>query len=110
MIAPLRLYLFVGAFLAGGAGVWYVAHLRDTNALLTASVAALEDDLRVQADIAAQAAQARDVARAEAARQASKAAEYDAIREALLKGDENAPVPRWFRDFLDDLLRPGTAR
>lgn len=103
MIASLRLYLFVGAILAGGAGVWYVAHLRDVNATLTASVAALERDLRVQADIAAQAAQARDVARAAAERQAQKAAEYDAIREALLRGDDDAQLPDWFRAYLRSL-------
>ena len=106
----IRLYLSLALTVAALAGVGYVRHLIGQNALLTASVAALEDDLRVQADIAAQAAQARDVARAEAARQAKKAAEYDAIREALLRGDEDAPVPGWFRDFLDDLLRPGAPR
>ncbi|WP_347311347.1 hypothetical protein [Defluviimonas sp. SAOS-178_SWC] len=91
-----RLYAFVAAVLIGGAGVWYVAHLRDANAALAADVAALVREARVQADIAAQAALARDVARAEAARQADKAAEYDAIRNAIEKGENDAPVPDWF--------------
>lgn len=42
----IRLYLFVGAFLAGGAGVWYVAHLRGTNAALTAALDAETMKLR----------------------------------------------------------------
>ena len=104
MIASLRLYAVIAAFLAGGAGVWYVLHLRDANAALSASVAVLQADLAVERARAAQAALARDVARAEASRHAKAAAEYAAIREALLKGDDDAPIPEWFRAFLDGLL------
>ena len=46
---------------------------------------------------------ARDVAQAARQRVEDQAAEYDALREALLKGKDDAPIPDWFRDYLADL-------
>lgn len=73
------------------------AALQAENASLTRSVAALEQQ-------AAQSRLAADVARAAAQRERERAAEYDALREALIDGDEDADLPTWFRSYLDDLL------
>lgn len=104
MIAPLRLYLSLALTVAALAGIGYVRHVIGQNALLRAESAELHREVRIARETAEQAALARDVARAEAARHAQAAAEYDAIREALLKGDDDAPIPEWFRAFLDGLL------
>lgn len=40
MIAPLRLWLSLAMLSAILGGVWYVKHLRDTNATLTAAISA----------------------------------------------------------------------
>ena len=84
---------------SGGAWLLYRANgdLRVENASLARSVAALEDQ-RAQARLAA------DVARAAADRERARAAEYDALRETLLKGDDDAPLPDWFRAYLDRVL------
>lgn len=58
-------------------------------ASLARSVATLEN-AREQARLAA------TVARAEAERQAREAAKWNAIREALLEGNEDAPLPPEF--------------
>lgn len=93
--------LVLGAITSGS--LWFMGVLRDRealeaqNAALTRSMAALERQ-------AAQARLAADVARAEAERFAAKAQEYDALREALIKGEQDAPLPDWFRDYLDQLL------
>jgi cobalamin-dependent methionine synthase I len=50
-----------------------------------------------------QARLAEAVAEAAASRIQQKAEEYDALREALLSGDEDVPIPDWFRDWLVDL-------
>ena len=88
------LCLALGAF-------WWVhranGDLRVENASLARSVATLEDQ-RAQARLAA------DVARAAADRARARAAEYDALRETLLKGDDDAPLPDWFRAYLDRVL------
>ena len=104
MLASLRLYAALAALAAALAGVGYVRHVVGQNTLLRAQVADLRTEVRIAQETAAQAALARDVARAEASRHAKAAAEYAAIREALLKGDDDAPIPPWFRAFLDGLL------
>lgn len=50
-----------------------------------------------------QARLAREVAEAAMSRIQVKADEYDALREALLSGDQNADIPNWFSDWLFDL-------
>lgn len=105
MIASLRLYAALAALVAMFAGLGYVRHVIGQNALLRAEAAVLQREIRTARETAAQAAQARDVARAEASRHAKAAVEYAAIREALLKGDDDAPIPDWFRAFLDGLLQ-----
>ena len=74
--------------------------LRDDNAALTRSVAALTAERE-------QAALARDVARAEAKRQADRAAAANAAVEALLTGDfSDAPLDPRITDLLE-CLRSG---
>lgn len=104
MIASLRLYAALAALVVVFAGVGYARHVVGQNTLLRAQVADLRNEVRIAHETAAQAALARDVARAEASRHAKAVAEYAAIREALLKGDDDAPIPEWFRAFLDGLL------
>lgn len=89
------------AVLALGAALWFqttrVSSLEADNARLERSVAALE--MR-----ASQAREALEVARAAQKRQEERAAEYDAIREALLRGEfDDAPLPEWFVSVLRDL-------
>lgn len=73
------------------------ASLSAENASLTRSIATLEQS-RDQARLAA------DVARATAAREKSKADEYDALREALISGGEDQVLPEWFQDWLREIL------
>lgn len=75
-----------------------VDRLRDDNARLTRSVAALEQSR-------AQAREAAAVARAEAERQEARAKEYEQIKDAFREGNFNAPLPDDFRRLLDRLLR-----
>jgi len=74
------------------------------NAALIAENASLSRSIAVLEDSRAQARLAADVARAEAQRERKKAAEYDALRKALIDGDEDAELPPFFRDWLSDLL------
>lgn len=34
----------------------------------------------------------------------ARAAEYDNLRQALLEGGEDAPLPEWLGDYIDSLL------
>jgi len=52
----------------------------------------------------AQAQEARDVARAEAVRVSSKAAEFDDIREFILRGPNDEVLPDALRGILDRLF------
>lgn len=52
------------------------------------------------------AREAQAVATAYASREASRAAEYDNFRETLLRGNEDEPLPEWFRAYMRDLLNP----
>lgn len=94
----------LGALVAAGV---YVQSLRSQNDRLTASVASLQREAQVSAQIAKQKTEAAAVARADAERLAVKAAEYDAIREWILRNDDNAPIPPLLRDALDRLLHRG---
>lgn len=70
--------------------------LADTNLRLSvaqANVRALEEQ-------AAQARAAAEVAKAAAAREAQRAKEYDALREHLMKGSTDEPLPEWFLAYL----------
>lgn len=69
------------------------ADLEVRNASLQRSVAALAEQRE-------QAREAQAVARAETQRLEVKAKEYDAIREALLRGDADADLPDWFCEHL----------
>lgn len=100
----IRLYLAGAALLALiGTGV-YVQHLRSANAELREEVASARRELAVQASIAAQKTEAATVARAEAERLRIAATEYDAIREWILRGDDDAPIPDLLRRALDRIL------
>lgn len=88
------------ALLAGGWAYMERQGRRDAEqqaASLARSVAVLSD-ARDQARLAA------EVARAAADRERMRAAEYDALREALITGGDDAEVPDWFCDYLDGLL------
>ena len=103
----IRAYLAGGilaAFLALAGGLWWQSstsgNLRDDNARLTRSAAALED-ARAQARLAA------TVAQSEADRQRAKAAQYERVKDSFRKGNFYAPLPDDFRDLLGRILRPG---
>lgn len=107
MIASLRLYAALAALAAALAGVGYVRHVVGQNTLLTAQMADLRSEVRIAQETAAQAALARDVARAEAARQATKAREYDALRLWIEGQDDDAPTPPLLLAALDRLFARG---
>lgn len=104
LLTPFMPYI-IGALVMGALGlagyVWWlraeVDALASENASLTRSVVVLEGQIE-------QSKLAREVADAEAARVKARAAEYDALRETLMRGDDDAPLPEWFRDYLDRLL------
>ena len=107
MLASLRLYAALAALAAALAGVGYVRHVVGQNTLLRAEAAELRREAAVARDIAAQAAHARDMARAEAARQAVKAREYDALRLWIEGQDDDAPTPPLLLAALDRLFARG---
>jgi hypothetical protein len=72
-------------------------HFKEKSANLSQELAT--KDLAI-----AQAQEARDVARAEARRVSEKAAEFDNIREFILRGETNAPLPDALRGILDRLF------
>lgn len=105
MISWLRFLPYALSGLAVAA-VWALwadrASLKEDNARLAR-------ELSVQALVAEQAALARDVARAEVTRYQAKAAEYDQLREQLLRGEDDEDLPDWFGDYLVRLLGLDTA-
>jgi len=92
------------ALAAVGAAAWWLVGVLDDRAALQQENASLARSVAVLEREKENARLAEDVARAEAERQRKKATEYDALKEALLRGDEDAPLPQWFRDYFDDLL------
>jgi hypothetical protein len=94
------------AIIALGGALWWQA---GESAALEEENARLERSLLSYKAQAEQTREALAVARAAQKRAAARAAEYDAIREAVLRGDyEDVPLPDWFLDLLRDLgLRPG---
>lgn len=100
MILALRLLPF---FAVAGLTAVIVVGWQDRKAKI-AEISDLNRELAVQTRINEQTALARDVARAETDRLRRAAEEYDALREALLQGDENAPLPDWFRAYLGRLF------
>lgn len=107
MLASLRLYAALAAIAVALAGVGYVRHIVAQNTLLKAEAAELRREAAVARDIAAQAAHARDMAHAEAARQAVKAREYDALRLWIEGQDDDAPTPPLLLAALDRLFARG---
>lgn len=97
-------YLSIALLLALCAALVAVVLLQRSNASLTAQNASLTRSVAVLEDQAAQSRLAADVAQAAAQRERARAAEYDALREALIDGDDDAHLPPWFRSYLDDLL------
>lgn len=99
----MRLYILGGAcavFLTVCAALWTVKQQNDRLRVMVAAQARSISALEAQR---AQARLAADVATAVAKREAARAAEYDALREALLRGEEDAELPEWFRAYLRDL-------
>jgi len=82
-------------------GLLYHETKRSSDLALT--VGTLRGELTVAQAQMDQARLAAEVAQANADRTAERAAEYDALRETLLKGSNDAPLPGWFSDYLRDL-------
>ena len=106
----IRAYIAAALILGAGAGLWYVQHLRASNEALTAALAASEHELRVQAGVLEQAKVARAVAEAHAARLQASSERYDDLRETLLRGDDDAPIPDFLCVYLVRLLGEGSCR
>lgn len=92
----------------GALTVWGWKAERDALRAETASQRASIRALEMERD---NARLARAVAQAARERVESQAAEYDALREALLRGNDDAPIPDWFRTYLGRLgvLQPRDA-
>jgi len=104
MIRALPYALTLGV---GIAGAWFVLDLKASNAALSRDLMASKAELVQQVAIAEQAAIARDVARAEAERQRTKADEYEAVKAALRNGGFDAELPDDFRRLLAGILWTG---
>lgn len=100
MILALRLlpYAVSGILVAA---LWF---LWSDRADKLAEISSLQRELAVQAMVVAQKDEARRVADAEALRYRSAAKEYDDLKETLLRGDNDAPLPDWFRAYLASLF------
>lgn len=91
----------LAALVLAGGWIWWQSGTIDA---LEADKARLERSLVVEREAREQARLAANVAQASADRERARAAEYDALRESLLKGNDDAPLPDWFRAYLDRLL------
>ena len=100
----LRLAPYIAAAGALAFGVWWLVGVIEDRAELRETVASQARSIKTLEERAAQAEQARAVAVAHQKRVEALAREYDALKEALIRGDEDAPIPDWFRDYLDRLL------
>ena len=69
-----------------------------------AEIARLQGQVAVIERQAAQAKEARVVADAEATRHRVKSEELDNLKETLLRGHHETPIPDWFADYLDSLF------
>lgn len=97
-------YLTIGLLGALCAALVALMVMQRQNAALSAENASLSRSIAVLEDSRAQARLAADVARAEAQRERDRAVEYDAFREALIEGNEDAELPEWFQGWLRELL------
>lgn len=97
-------YLSAALLLALCAALVAVVWFQRGNAALQAENASLARSMAVLEGERQQARLARDVARAEADRVRVRAAEYDALREALIDGGEDQVLPEWFKEYLKRLL------
>lgn len=98
-----RYWATLAVLAAGLAAAWWLTSLvkerdalRQANQILTVSVASL----REQVD---QTQEALAVARVVSQQERARAIEYDALREALIGGNNDADLPEWFVDYLHDL-------
>ena len=98
-----RLALIALSVALCGALVW-LWFVTQSNAALTLENARLSRSVAVLEDSRAQLATARDVARAEAARQRAIADEYNDLRASLLNGDNDVPLPPEFADYINRLI------
>ena len=91
------------ATVALGAGAWGAWEAKKADrateraVMAERAVDALERTLEAERAAAA-------VLQAERDRFAERAEEYDALREALLEGGDDADIPDWLRAYLDRLL------
>jgi regulator of protease activity HflC (stomatin/prohibitin superfamily) len=84
------------------AAVWW---LWSENASKNAEIERLAGDLRAAEMVAAQALEARNVARAETERYLAAAEEYAALKETIMRGNyEDVFLPDWFRAYLGRLF------
>lgn len=91
------------ALAGGGYGVWQGKVAEKANARAARAeraVEAIERTLEAERQAAAVLAAERD-------RFEERAAEYDALREALIEGGDDAQIPDWLAAYLGSLLSPG---
>jgi hypothetical protein len=95
---------FIAGLAVGGWGAWEIADKATLTSALEAAgreKAALRGQLR-------QNAVATAVALSAAQDNQARADEYDALRDALINGDNDAPIPVWFCEHINGLLGSGT--
>lgn len=92
-----------GPWLAALSLFAFAMHLRADNASLQATADAQAREIMTLNVQVSQAREAAEVARATADREASDARKYNALREALIKGDEDVDLPDFFVELLADL-------
>jgi uncharacterized protein HemX len=97
-------YLTIGLLVALCLALGAVIVMQRQNASLSAENASLTRSLATLEQSRDQARLAADVARAAAAREKSKADEYDALRNALINGEQDEELPAWFADYVAAVL------
>lgn len=100
----IRIYLIIAAVLTGAGGLWWINRVLDDRAALQVANAALQRSIEAKDMQIELSTFARTVTEAAYTRLKQRADEYDALRESLLKGGQDAPIPDWFCDYLNGLL------
>lgn len=100
----IRIYALLAALAIGAGAILYVGHLRASNAEMARQIVLLQNEVKIAARRAEQAAAAQAAANAEAERARQVAGDLARIREEILRGSDNAPIPDALRRDLDRFL------
>lgn len=90
--------------LACGWLYWANGNLKEANEAQAVEIASLNRSVETLTQAAAQSRLAAEVAKAQAAREREAAAAYEALRDNFRNGGNDADLPCWFSDRINELL------